>query len=247
MATSITSVRSGLNAFRFGQLALSFGLFLIVVPLLKHGILVKGILFLLLLNSLLVADAARPGARLVRRTGWTLWCISAVGLLVEELHIHDAVAFTAKCVGVGAHTLMLLVCAGSILTFVLRARRATLDGIFASIVVYQLTGLFFAQVYTLLTMFDHASLSLPGGVPASAMVVQFDMVYFSFVTLATLGYGDVLPVSDVARSVAILEAIVGQFYVAVIVAVLVSAFVAQRLTDQTVGLSSEADDGVAQP
>ncbi len=59
------------------------------------------------------------------------------------------------------------------------------------------------------------------------------MIYFSFVTLATLGYGDILPDSNLTRSVAILEAIIGQFYVAVIVAVLVSAFVSQRMQNQS--------------
>jgi hypothetical protein len=144
MVSSIAAVRSRLDAFRFGQLALCFAVFLIVLPLLKHGILIKGILFLLLLNSLLVADAARPGARMLRRIGWALWSISVVGLLVDEFGARHTLAFASKCVGLGAHTLLLLVCAGSILGFVLRARRVNLDSIFASIVVYQLTGLFFA-------------------------------------------------------------------------------------------------------
>ena len=46
-----------------------------------------------------------------------------------------------------------------------------------------------------------------------------ELIYFSFVTLATLGYGDIVPVTNVTRSVAIVEAVIGQFYVAVIVAV----------------------------
>ena len=52
------------------------------------------------------------------------------------------------------------------------------------------------------------------------------MMYFSFVTLATLGYGDILPYSEAARMLAVIEAVVGQFYVAVIVAVVVSRFIA---------------------
>jgi voltage-gated potassium channel len=160
-----------------------------------------------------------------------LFGISALGLLVEELDVQDAFAFVTKCVGIGAHALLLL-CAANILTVVFRAGRVTLDGIFASIVVYELTGLFFAQTYPLMTLFDRTSLLLPNGLPSSPQVVQFDMIYFSFVTLATLGYGDIVPVSSLARSTAMLEAIAGKFYVAVIVAVLVSAFVAQRLESQ---------------
>jgi hypothetical protein len=240
IATQLASARSKIDGLRFGQLALFFALFLILVPMLKHGVLVKCILSLLLLNSLLVADAARPGARFLRRIGWSLWAISAVGVLVEEFDVHDALAFAAKSGGIGAHTLLILVCAASILTVLFRPGRVSLDGIFASVVVYQLTGLFFAQLYTLMTLFDPASLQFPGGAPTSDQVVQFDMVYFSFVTLATLGYGDIVPVSDLARSTAILEAITGQFYVAVVVAVLVSAFVAQRLEDQASRAQSDA-------
>lgn len=50
-------------------------------------------------------------------------------------------------------------------------------------------------------------------------------MYFSFVTLATLGYGDIVPRSDVARSLAIIEAVAGQLYLAVMVARLVSIYV----------------------
>jgi voltage-gated potassium channel len=49
-------------------------------------------------------------------------------------------------------------------------------------------------------------------------------IYFSFVTLATLGYGDIVPRSEVARGVAIVEAVAGQLYLAVMVARLISIF-----------------------
>ena len=51
-----------------------------------------------------------------------------------------------------------------------------------------------------------------------------DMVYYSFVTLATLGYGDIVPLSPSAKGLAILEAIVGQIYLVVVVARLVSLY-----------------------
>jgi uncharacterized membrane protein len=54
------------------------------------------------------------------------------------------------------------------------------------------------------------------------------MVYFSLVTLATVGYGDILPTGDTARMLAMIEAVVGQFYVAVIVAVFVGMYAAQK-------------------
>jgi hypothetical protein len=53
-------------------------------------------------------------------------------------------------------------------------------------------------------------------------------IYFSFVTIATLGYGDVVPVSNSARGIAIVEAVAGQLYLAVMVARLVSLYVLSR-------------------
>ena len=131
-----------------------------------------------------------------------------------------------------AHIVLVLVCVASILSVVFRAGRVTLDSILASVVAYQLIGFFFAQVYTMMMLLDPTSLHLPGNTASSGEVAQIEMIYFSFVTLATLGYGDIVPVTSLARSVAIIEAMVGQFYVAVVVAVLVSAFVSQKVQDR---------------
>ena len=110
----------------------------------------------------------------------------------------------------------------------LRARVITLDGVLASVVAYQLIGDIRA---------DHAQRawsSKPRHLPGVPQPENFQWnVYFSFVTLATLGYGDIVPDTNLTRSVTILEAIIGQFYVAVIVALLVSSFISQRMQDQS--------------
>ena len=62
----------------------------------------------------------------------------------------------------------------------------------------------------------------------SPQVLQSDLPYFSLVTLATFGYGDILPLTETARTLAMVEAAVGQFYVAVIVAVFIGMYVTQR-------------------
>jgi len=55
-----------------------------------------------------------------------------------------------------------------------------------------------------------------------------DWIYFSFVTITTLGYGDITPLTQTARTLSFLEAIVGQFYIAVLVAGLVSAYISTK-------------------
>jgi len=227
----VSAVRSRFSGWQYAQLAVLFPLFLLLVPFLKHALLAKTVLTLLLLNIMLVADSALPGARFVRPIGWLLWTLSTLGILVEDFHVDDTLAMQCKFVGMGAHTLLIGLCGASILSVVFRADRVTLDGIFASVVAYQMLGLLFAQIYTMLLLGNPASLHLPDSVTPSDEPMQLEMIYFSFVTLATLGYGDIVPDTNFARSVTIIEAIIGQFYVAVVVAVLVSAFVAQHLTE----------------
>lgn len=125
-------------------------------------------------------------------------------------------------------------CAGlaaGMLRFVFRERRLTVDGIFATVAAYLVVALMFAQIYLLMLTWNPESFVLP--VPATDRpphLLQTDMTYFSLVTLATVGYGDILPRSDAARMTAMIEAVVGQFYVAVIVAVFVGMYANQRRT-----------------
>jgi hypothetical protein len=58
--------------------------------------------------------------------------------------------------------------------------------------------------------------------------LKSDLIYFSYVTLATLGYGDITPISAYARSSAILEAVAGPMYIAVLIARLVGLYGKER-------------------
>jgi hypothetical protein len=102
----------------------------------------------------------------------------------------------------------------------LRAGAVDAEHIFAALDAYLLAGLIFAVCYWLLDQTWPASFR-------AASASDLDMaraIYFSFVTIATLGYGDVVPASDSARGLAILEAVGGQMYLAVLVARLVSLY-----------------------
>jgi hypothetical protein len=115
---------------------------------------------------------------------------------------------------------------------VLRAVRVTADTIQGAVAVYLLLALVWAVAYTILNSLDPGAFQL--SVADSARVQSTraggDMatfVYFSFVTLTTMGYGDVLPLSHTARGIATCEAVVGQVYLAVLVARLVGMQIAQ--------------------
>jgi voltage-gated potassium channel len=99
--------------------------------------------------------------------------------------------------------------------------------IVGAICVYLMLGVIWALSYELMEATIPGSF---GGLTESAQSSgsSSDWVYFSFVTLTTLGYGDVLPLTDFARTLAYFEAIVGQFYLAVLVAGLVGAYLSEN-------------------
>ena len=99
--------------------------------------------------------------------------------------------------------------------------------IVGAICVYLMLGVIWALMYSLLEALVPGSFA---GLTENATDSGWDpdWVYFSFVTLTTLGYGDILPLSFSARSLAYFEAIVGQFYLAVLVAGLVGAYLSER-------------------
>ena len=103
----------------------------------------------------------------------------------------------------------------------------TANRIVGAICVYLMLGVIWALSYGLMEALIPGSF---GGLTESAESTSWspDWVYFSFVTLTTLGYGDVLPLTYFARTLAYFEAIVGQFYLAVLVAGLVGAYLSER-------------------
>jgi hypothetical protein len=111
-----------------------------------------------------------------------------------------------------------------ILSHIFRQENVTLETIYGAIVVYILIGLMWVFLYTLSEFVHPHSFSMAADLASESKKALY---YFSFVTLTTLGYGDVTPISDPAKSLAMLEAIVGQMYIAVLIARLVGIHISQ--------------------
>jgi hypothetical protein len=105
----------------------------------------------------------------------------------------------------------------SILQELILAEQVTSDIIKGGICVYFLLGFFWASAYSIVQIFEPDSFS-----SAAKTVNQADLLHFSFTTLATVGYGDIVPTSKVARVLANLEGMTGVLYPAVFIARLVS-------------------------
>jgi len=113
-----------------------------------------------------------------------------------------------------------------ILKHIFKQYNVTLETIYGAIVVYILIGLMWIFLYSLTELLHPGSFSLAAVLdPESKKALYF----FSFVTLTTLGYGDITPVSAPARSLAMLEAVVGQMYIAVLIARLVGMHISQSI------------------
>jgi hypothetical protein len=201
--------------WRFLQLTLFIAAWMLLSPLIPDRWLVQVFLQAFLLNSVLVTLWANPQWRGARRVAIALWCVSLAGSLLALLPLPDRWLRWSRL-------------AAGILGFIFRGKRLTIDGILATVAVYLLIALIFAQLYVLTIAVNPSSFSLPiPAVERTPHLLQSDMLYFSLVTLATVGYGDILPHTEFARMLAMLEAVVGQFYVAVIVAVFVGMYAAQ--------------------
>ena len=114
----------------------------------------------------------------------------------------------------------------TILADVLGGRRVTVDKIFGAICVYLLIGMMFAYAFLLLAGVHPTEPIQPA--PQSPHTRLSDYLYFSYVTLTTLGYGDLVPGSAPARLLASLEAIVGQLYLTILVARLIGLHITQE-------------------
>lgn len=102
-----------------------------------------------------------------------------------------------------------------------------------AIVLYLLMGLAWAITYLLVEQSRPGSIN---GLPGTGWRDNLQAaIYFSFVTLSTLGYGDIQPVQPLARFLAYLEAITGQFFLAVLVASLVGASISARINSKNHG------------
>ena len=112
-----------------------------------------------------------------------------------------------------------------VLRFIFKSHFVSGDTISAALIGYLLLALLWTNLYFLL------ELIYPNSFTVSHEIILSDPAafrYFSFVTITTLGYGDIAPISSQARNMAVIEAFIGQFYLAVIIARLVGIHAAQR-------------------
>ena len=144
--------------------------------------------------------------------------LSAINFFIQSQNIH----LLSLCV-------VLIFCILSVITAmrqILFSGRITTNKLIGSVCIYLLLGVIWALLYSFIALLTVDAFN---GMPIQlGHQVIWEYIYFSFVTLSTLGYGDISPASEIARSLVYLEAICGQFYIAILVASLVGAHMSEQ-------------------
>jgi voltage-gated potassium channel len=145
---------------------------------------------------------------------------------------------TLESMNLALWTVVALLAAASALRFALGARAVDREHLYAGLSAYLLAGIFFGVFYWVLERTWSGSFAIPGDGAQNNFSLPV-AIYYSFVTLTTLGYGDIAPRSEVVRGLAIMEAVAGQLYLAVMIARLVSLYA----SGEGKGNQRDAQDG----
>ncbi len=132
-----------------------------------------------------------------------------------------------------------LLLSAMILTHVVRSPRVSMDNVMGAACVYLVMGFIWAKLFILVEWFQPGSFTLAplisegsGGAQLSTQEAG-QLTYLSFITLTTVGYGDLTPIKPAARMLAMLEGLAGQLYVAIMIARLVALQVSQNIRSRS--------------
>jgi len=223
------SVLERLRFRRFSavQLLIALGIFFTFAPFveeIKGGDLIVSGLFSLVLVAGVLAVADRKRVLVIA----LVLAVPAVGGRWINHFRPDLVPPAVFLVG---GLILIIFVVAHLLRFILRAPSVTTEVLCASISAYLMLGLMWTMAYWLVDQLT------PGGAfsfntnAGTRSMNGFNGFYFSFITLSTVGYGDITPVSRIARWLAAMEAMTGLLYVAVLIARLVSLYSAPKSHD----------------
>jgi voltage-gated potassium channel len=226
---STKPVRKHFRFRRFStvQLLIALALFFICAPFVEEiegGEFIVSGLFSLVLVAGVVAVANR-------RRVLVIAIVLAIPAIAGRWINHFRPDLIPPAVFLVAALILIAFVVGNLLRFVLRATSVNTEVLCASISAYLMLGLMWTMAYWLVDQITPGgafSFNTEKGVHSMNGFTGF---YFSFITLSTVGYGDITPVSRAARWLAAMEAMTGLLYVAVLIARLVSVYSSTKIDD----------------
>jgi hypothetical protein len=211
--------RLGLRRFSTVELLVALALLFFFFPFVeevKGGDLIVSILLSLVLLSAVLAVADRKRVFFIA----LLLAIPAIG---GRWINHFRPDLVQPPVFLTAGLILIAFVVANLLRFVLRAPSVNAEVLCASISAYLMLGLLWTVAYWLVDQLTPGAFAF-NTTAGRQSIRGFNAFYFSFVTLSTVGYGDITPVSKVARMLAAMEAMTGLLYVAVLIARLVALY-----------------------
>jgi voltage-gated potassium channel len=188
---------------------------------LRYGEIVESVRLsvVLLVGLLALSDSRRTSVR-----GLVLVAPVVLGIWLHNL-LPDAVPVWAYLV---PGLLFLGYLVDHLLRFIVRAPRIDSEVLCAGVAGYLVLGLLWSLAYLLVANLIPGAFGFPAGPDEVHVLRGFNAVYFSFITLTTVGYGDIVPLASPARMLAMLEGICGTLYMAVLISRLVSLYASSR-------------------
>jgi hypothetical protein len=201
--------------------------FFVLSPFLE-GHPIGDLILIFSLYILLVASIVELSAkRVLMRFCVPLVVVSMASILIAHLHrsrLFDIVNYSLLTLFFGIVSIGLFLYLG-------RTGPITGGRIYASVSLYLILGIFWFAIYNLVNvLYSDSFLEVGLGSSAINRIPRATFLYYSLVTLTTLGYGDIVPLSPVARMFAALESTTGVLYMAITVARLVAAY--QKMDDK---------------
>lgn len=212
--------RIGVGKFSSVELLGMLILFIFVMPFVEEyslGNSIEPVLLILLLISALLAVGGRrrvliPGLFLLIPT-----------IIFRWTH-HLSPESMPPVLFIGSGLLFIGFVIVNILRYIMRASQVNAEVVCAGISAYLLIAFMWAMVYKLLGEVDPRSFHFANVPNAEQTMTSANSFYFSFATITSVGYGDITPVTKVARMFAVMEAITGLFFMAVLISRLVSLY-----------------------
>lgn len=214
-------VNKALQGYKYLFLLILLLCLLTLHPLLEYHPLTREI-FSMMVSALLLTSILF----LTRQRRWMyfgfLFAMSEVACIWWHYFSRDLLSEVFKFIFFVLFHLYAIVCVYQDLA---NTRQITADEVRGAICLYIFIGATWSAVYYLLEMLAPGSFHVTTYGQIDQHITWYDLLYFSFTTLSSVGYGDITAVAPVARALAIFESIAGIFYVAVIVAKMVSQFI----------------------
>ncbi len=157
--------------------------------------------------------------------------LPAIGLRVFSAFSADNMALNTTVLFFNAVFMAFLI--WNLLADLRRDDRPTDERIYGALCAYVFIGLLFSLIYTHMQYRDPATFAISDALATEELADESNLyplfTYFSFVTMTTLGYGDITPVAEHARTLAWFEALLGQLYLAVMVAGFVAVHISENM------------------